>query len=824
MLILPTNKNCGGTKLKSVRITILVAPIYISCFLSLAIAQGNWEQMLPPGPTSNQMVALYFVDENTGWSVGEHGTILKTTDGGESWRLIQIPWMTYLLDIFFVNDSIGYSVGQDGLIIKSLDGGESWVQLENQYINNLNRIIFKDENTGWAIGEKGLILFTNDGGENWVQQLSNVGEDLFGICFIGESDICIAGDNFTILKSTIDTDSWQLINFEPGPFDQNSTYDFYDIYFLNDFHGWICGKKRQSSGTILYTLNGGNLWEEKDIKFTQYQDYSARSRSSNGISNSLQQILFLDDQNGFLLTHPDDEMGITSNIPYFTSNGGKNWNCNMYGSFENSEHKGRLFNISNNKIINTGFQGEFRFAENNLDQWKFPNESARNFTNFYIGNNGVLFGTRYKVGAEFPKAERVFSRSTDYGESWVDFLPLYYDSTGNQFEPDKSLNFVSLKNCENILWAFDYDLVEKIASFYESKDLGLTWRFLQKATHVFTHILAQDTLFSYYLEQIEEQPEVYHSQITITNSLDCGITTNTYYISDIWNEIVTSEQSLIYDNRFISDSYFFNGTTGFLIGSEGNIIKTENTGENWRAINSGVTEHLWDIEFINHSVGFIVGDFGRILKTENGGENWYKTDSGTQENIYSIAFLNELEGWAGTESGLLYTTDGGETWQGVPLRYHHGFVRFIEFDINGNGYAYSCAINQPYGLRQRFWRRPAGYSYLLSWKNNISEVAYTINDLVIPQSIILNQNYPNPFNNSTKICYQLSKSNIVKLNIFNLQGQLVRELVNESQKAGDHSVYWDGRSISGEEVTSGVYIYSIESDHKIHVKKMLYLR
>ena len=64
----------------------------------------------------------------------------------------------------------------------------------------------------------------------------------------------------------------------------------------------------------------------------------------------------------------------------------------------------------------------------------------------------------------------------------------------------------------------------------------------------------------------------------------------------------------------------------------------------------------------------------------------------------------------------------------------------------------------------------------------------------------------------------------MKLKIFNLQGQLVRELVNESQKAGEHSVRWDGHSENGNEVTSGVYIYSIESDQKIQTKKMLYLR
>jgi polyhydroxybutyrate depolymerase len=95
---------------------------------------------------------------------------------------------------------------------------------------------------------------------------------------------------------------------------------------------------------------------------------------------------------------------------------------------------------------------------------------------------------------------------------------------------------------------------------------------------------------------------------------------------------------------------------------------------------------------------------------------------------------------------------------------------------------------------------------------------------IISIAFNLLQNYPNPFNSSTNIHYQLSKSAIVKSRIFNLQGQLVRTLVEESQKAGEHSVSWDGRSDKGLQVTSGVYVYSIEANQNIQTKKMLFLR
>jgi hypothetical protein len=80
----------------------------------------------------------------------------------------------------------------------------------------------------------------------------------------------------------------------------------------------------------------------------------------------------------------------------------------------------------------------------------------------------------------------------------------------------------------------------------------------------------------------------------------------------------------------------------------------------------------------------------------------------------------------------------------------------------------------------------------------------------------LHQNYPNPFNSTTKISWQLSRlatgqavGREVKLKIFNLLGQEVRTLVNERQRAGNHSVVWDGRDDTGKELASGIYLYRL---------------
>jgi hypothetical protein len=93
-----------------------------------------------------------------------------------------------------------------------------------------------------------------------------------------------------------------------------------------------------------------------------------------------------------------------------------------------------------------------------------------------------------------------------------------------------------------------------------------------------------------------------------------------------------------------------------------------------------------------------------------------------------------------------------------------------------------------------------------------------------PNSYRLEQNFPNPFNGSTQIIYQLEKKGNVSLCIYNLRGELVRTLVDGVKTAGEYMVHWDGRADFGANVSSGVYVYTLESNGQRESKKMLYLR
>lgn len=94
-----------------------------------------------------------------------------------------------------------------------------------------------------------------------------------------------------------------------------------------------------------------------------------------------------------------------------------------------------------------------------------------------------------------------------------------------------------------------------------------------------------------------------------------------------------------------------------------------------------------------------------------------------------------------------------------------------------------------------------------------------------PSSNQLAQNYPNPFNPLTTIKYALPRAARVELNVFNINGQLIRNLVNCLVQAGDRAVDWDGRDNNGVLQPSGVYLYQLKVDSvAAKTRRMLFLR
>jgi hypothetical protein len=88
-----------------------------------------------------------------------------------------------------------------------------------------------------------------------------------------------------------------------------------------------------------------------------------------------------------------------------------------------------------------------------------------------------------------------------------------------------------------------------------------------------------------------------------------------------------------------------------------------------------------------------------------------------------------------------------------------------------------------------------------------------------PELITVAQNYPNPFNPGTTISFALRESSHIQLNVYNMLGQKVGELINGRHSVGSHEVYFDAKSL-----TSGVYYYELKADGQRLVRKMTLLK
>ena len=109
------------------------------------------------------ILAMHFIDTLTGWACGSRNTILLFKNDGltAGWTaqtiLIEQPGITWR-DIFFIDDQTGWIVGNGGAVYRSEDGGESWIKESTGLFENLNAIHMINNQKGWIVGDNGVIL------------------------------------------------------------------------------------------------------------------------------------------------------------------------------------------------------------------------------------------------------------------------------------------------------------------------------------------------------------------------------------------------------------------------------------------------------------------------------------------------------------------------------------------------------------------------------------------------------------------------------------------------------------------------------------------
>jgi photosystem II stability/assembly factor-like uncharacterized protein len=108
---------------------------------------------------------------------------------------------------------------------------------------------------------------------------------------------------------------------------------------------------------------------------------------------------------------------------------------------------------------------------------------------------------------------------------------------------------------------------------------------------------------------------------------------------------------------------FINDKTGWVVGSQGMILYTEDSGRTWELQKSGTANHLYHVEARGKDKIWVVGEKGTILRSTNSGLSWERVVVDKMQNLLNVAFANDKNGWIiGWNGTILRSSDGGKNW------------------------------------------------------------------------------------------------------------------------------------------------------------------
>ncbi|MCX6158556.1 MAG: YCF48-related protein [Ignavibacteriae bacterium] len=268
---------------------------------------------------------------------------------------------------------------------------------------------------------------------------------------------------------------------------------------------------------------------------------------------------------------------------------------------------------------------------------------------------------------------------------------------------------------------------------------------------------------------------------------------------------------------YLYDIYFRNANEGLVCGEAASMYKTTNGGLNWQEIpmvpNGLPLSNFYRMTFFNSNTGYTQGIYtNKVFKTTNFGSSWDSIASVQGAgDTYTICFPNEMTGWCAGSDGLIFkTTNGGYNWQQeivppISTSYLHGL------------WFYNDSVGWAIGANMKILHTTNGGS------------TYISNESKFISDFKLNQNYPNPFNPTTTIEFSLPKDSYINLQIFDITGKLVINVIKGLMLSkGTHRYRIDG--FDKQNLSSGTYFYRLEGidnqNNKMFVKtnKMVYMK
>ncbi len=313
-------------------------------FIFLALLSRSQDWTTVTSGTTETLSKIHFINDSTGFILGDNGTLLKTSDGGNSWNTINTGVTHNLTTISFLNENEGYING-----LRTIDGGNSWnVQLETSGFDVLiafasNNLIggnptnlyqgeihkSTDGGTTWsfvvdpitngiytdyyrvndqtaylATWYNGHLIKTEDAGSTWIENTTILSESgyIYGVSFPSDDiGIVASSSNGRIIKTTDGGVSWVSIFPSTG----SDVFAAYGVFAtsINDYV--VVGRNTEATGNqkIYTTSDGGTSWTMSNSSTSNLNDVYCTSKNCYAVG-----------ENGTIVTRSNNVVNSTTDL------------------------------------------------------------------------------------------------------------------------------------------------------------------------------------------------------------------------------------------------------------------------------------------------------------------------------------------------------------------------------------------------------------------------------------------------------------------------------------------------------------------------------
>ncbi|MDZ7316355.1 MAG: YCF48-related protein [candidate division KSB1 bacterium] len=700
--------------------------------------------------------------------------------------------------------------------ISSVKAGTWEIVRQSDWEFSLSRVKFRDLHNGYIAGLQDQLLLTNDGGNTWKRHrwpdslLGTAIDAVWGdMHFSSTGDLWLSGSSGYFLKITSETQSFQFYRIPNQPelsgafsivgekiwaggyygsiyYSSDSGQNWqqiadlttsesilWDIHFIDSSKGFVLIRTGIDRTQCLRTRDGGRTWSPIDNAAVHGRRFYFIGERHGWVLGEFNEVFLTSDggENWERVHVTDDTkrfhalffvndrigwLGGEKGLFFKTTDGGKSWKRTAAPTLNKIND---IYFINEQIGWVVADWGLIARSDNGGESWKWQIKAPSN--NLY-GVHFIDHRTGCAVG------DNIFIRTENAGHTWAQSDSI----TGNEIQ------FVD----QTTGW------INGFGDILRTGDGGKSW---EKVHH-----FDNDTITAIHFINRENgwalSGKFKHSKLFATN--DGGIS---------WEHISTFPY-------FLSEMDFISVNKGWIIGSAGRILRTEDGGRSWKLLREKeetLYTNLNALDFIDDLHGWVVGFNGLILATADGGDTWIQQNETAyfEDLLMDVQFLNRNEGWAvGLNGDILHTVNGGRTW----TREHSEYMGYWWADAHFTDANHGWSVGL-YGAVNRYLDPTVVKQQMTQLENE---------SLYHPLQI------QNPIRHSTTLVYTLPYPADIQLEIYDFLGKRVRVIEASFKNTGTYSVLWDLRDDSGFQVACGTYFCCLRINNKPFIKKITIIR